>query len=221
MKRHYIFIFCLLTSICCMAQVDSISQRVFLIGDAGELIGSSHPVIDWLKKNINWDDDKNVAVFLGDNIYPLGLPAEGEAGYPQAKKIIDYEMSLVKGKKSKAFFIPGNHDWKNGKLSGWQQAMNQENYINSLEQKNIIADPRDGCPGPIAIDLSEKVVLVLMDSQWFLHIHDKPGPSSDCASKTVDEFITELREIVASHPNQLLIMAMHHPIYSHGVHGGD
>ena len=86
MKRHYIFIFCLLTSICCMAQVDSISQRVFLIGDAGELIGSSHPVIDWLKKNINWDDDKNVAVFLGDNIYPLGLPAEAKQDMRRQKK---------------------------------------------------------------------------------------------------------------------------------------
>jgi hypothetical protein len=205
----------------CIAQVDSISQRVFLIGDAGELVGNTHPVVDWLKKNVNWDDEKNVAVYLGDNIYPYGLPMEGEGDYVRSKNVIDYQVGLVKGKKGKAFFIPGNHDWKNGKIGGWQQAMNQENYINSLEQKNIIAQPTDGCPGPVAFDLSEKVVLVLMDSQWFLHIHDKPGPSSNCTAKTVDEFTTELREIVASHPNQLLIMAMHHPIYSHGVHGGD
>lgn len=221
MKRHSILVHCLLLSIYSMAQIDSISQRVFLIGDAGELVGNTHPVIDWLQKNVNWDDEKNTAVFLGDNIYPLGLPAEGETSYPTAKKIIDYQISLVKGKKARAFFIPGNHDWVNGKMSGWQQVMNEENYINSLEQKNIIADPRDGCPGPVAYDLNEKVVLVLMDSQWFLHIHDKPGPSSNCVAKTVDEFTTELREIVANHQNQLLIMAMHHPIYSHGVHGGD
>lgn len=41
-----------------MAQVDSISQRVFLIGDAGELIGDTHPVVDWLKKNVDWNDEK-------------------------------------------------------------------------------------------------------------------------------------------------------------------
>lgn len=221
MKQTYLLLFHFFMAITCMAQIDSISQRVFLIGDAGELVGNSQPVVDWLKKNVNWDDEKNVAVYLGDNIYPYGLPMEGESDYLGAKKIIDYQIDLVKGKKGKAFFIPGNHDWKNGKIGGWHQVTNQENYINSLEQKNIIAQPTDGCPGPIAYDLSEKVVLVLMDSQWFMHIHDKPGPSSNCVTKTVDEFSTELKEIAASHPNQLLIMAMHHPIYSHGVHGGD
>jgi hypothetical protein len=117
--------------------VDSISQRVFLIGDAGELVGNTHPVVDWLKKNVNWDDEKNVAVYLGDNIYPYGLPMEGEGDYVRSKNVIDYQVGLVKGKKGKAFFIPGNHDWKNGKIGGWQQAMNQENYINSLEQKTL------------------------------------------------------------------------------------
>jgi hypothetical protein len=221
MRKHYLLLFFFFIVSRCVAQVDSISQRVFLIGDAGELVGNTHPVVDWLKRNVNWDDEKNVAVYLGDNIYPYGLPMEGEGDYVGAKKVIDYQIDLVKGKKGRAFFVMGNHDWKNGKMSGWQQAMNQENYINSLEQKNIVAAPTEGCPGPVAIDLSEKVVLVMMDSQWFLHIHDKPGPTSNCTSKTVDEFTTELREIVASHPNQLLIMAMHHPIYSHGVHGGD
>jgi hypothetical protein len=221
MKLNFVLLFFFFMAMRAVAQVDSISQRIFLIGDAGELVGTTHPVVDWLKKNVDWNDEKNVAVFLGDNIYPLGLPMEGEAAYPEAKKIIDYQVGLVKGKKGKAFFIPGNHDWKNGKIGGWQQAMNQENYINSLEQKNIVAQPTEGCPGPVAVDLSEKVVLVMMDSQWFLHIHDKPGPSSNCTTKSIDEFATELREIVASHPNQLLILAMHHPIYSHGVHGGD
>ena len=42
-----------------IAQEDSVRQRVFLIGDAGELIGGTNEVIEWLKKNVNWDDEKN------------------------------------------------------------------------------------------------------------------------------------------------------------------
>ncbi len=221
MKTTYFLLINLIISLTCLAQIDSVHQRIFLIGDAGELVGNSHPVVDWLKKNVDWNDEKNIAIYLGDNIYPLGLPMEGEPGYEESKKILDYQLSLVKGKKSKAFFVQGNHDWKNGKMGGWQQVMNQVNYINSQEQPNIIAQPTEGCPGPVAYDISEKVVVVLMDSQWFLYIHDKPGPGSNCTAKTVEEFATELREIVASHPNQLLILAMHHPMYSFGVHGGD
>lgn len=200
---------------------DSINQRIFLIGDAGEMNSETHPVIAWLKKNVNWDDEKNAVIFLGDNVYPLGLPLEGEASYPHSKAVLDDQISLVKGKKAKAFFIPGNHDWRNGKLGGWEQVMNQVDYINALQLKNVQAWPLNGCPGPVEVELSDKVVVVLMDSQWFLFLHDKPGLSSNCAAKTIDEFGVELDQIAASHPNQMLIVAMHHPPYSYGPHGGD
>jgi hypothetical protein len=200
---------------------DSINQRIFLIGDAGDMNSTTHPVIDWLKKNINWNDERNAVIFLGDNVYPLGLPLEGDPTYPHSKAILDDQISLVKDKKAKAFFIPGNHDWRNGKLGGWEQAVNQVDYINSLQLKNVQAWPLNGCPGPIEVELSDKVVVVLIDSQWFLYLHDKPGPGSNCSSKTLDEFGTELAEIAASHPNQMLVIATHHALYSYGPHGGD
>jgi hypothetical protein len=177
--------------------------------------------VDWLKKNVDWNDERNLAIYLGDNIYPLGLPMEGEPSYREAKKIIDYQMSLTQGKKAQLYFVPGNHDWKNGKLGGWQQVINQVNYINGKELPNVHAWPLDGCPGPVEVEVSDKVVVVLMDSQWFLYVHEKPGPGSNCSAKTIDEFTTELREIIATHPNQLVVLAMHHPMYSSGVHGGD
>ena len=228
MKRLAIYLFTNLCLQILFAQTDSlrsipdtINQRIFLIGDAGEMPGSTHPVIDWLKKNVDWNDERNSVLFLGDNIYPLGLPMEGDPTFPHSKAILDDQISLVKGKKARAYFIPGNHDWRNGKLGGWEQVVNQVDYINSLQLKNVQAWPLNGCPGPIEVELSDKVVVVLIDSQWFLFLHDKPGPGSNCSSKTIDEFGTELAEIAASHPNQMLIIATHHPLYSYGPHGGD
>src|SRR6188472_4572089 len=101
MKLNFVLLFFFCMAMRAVGQVDSISQRIFLIGDAGELVGTTHPVVDWLKKNVDWNDEKNVAVFLGDNIYPLGLPMEGQADYVGAKEIIDYQLSLVKGKKAR------------------------------------------------------------------------------------------------------------------------
>lgn len=228
MKRIVLFLIGTLCTQLLFAQVDSlrsipdtINQRIFLIGDAGDMNGATHPVVDWLKKNVDWNDERNNVIYLGDNIYPLGLPLEGQPDYPHSKAVLDDQISLVKGKKAKGFFIMGNHDWRNGKLGGWQTALNQVDYINSLQQKNIQAWPLNGCPGPIEVELSDKVVLVLIDSQWFLYLHDKPGPGSNCSSKTLDEFGVELAEIAASHPNQMLIIATHHPLYSYGPHGGD
>ena len=221
MKTIVVLLLTILTSARAIAQVDSLNQRIFLIGDAGELHGTTQPVIDWIAKNADLNDEKTTVLYLGDNIYPLGLPMEGEPDYPEAKAILDYQINLVKGKKARAFFVLGNHDWKNGKLGGWQQAMNQIDYVNGLEQPNIQVWPREGCPGPVAIEISSKVVTVFIDSQWFLYVHEKPGPGSTCAAKTVDEFATELREIVASYPNHLLMVVMHHPMFTFGIHGGD
>jgi hypothetical protein len=228
MKRTIIHILLLLLSVRGLAQTDTssgkqdtINQRIFLIGDAGDMNTTTHPVIEWLKKSVDWDDERNTVIFLGDNVYPLGLPMEGEPSYPHSVAILKDQISLVRGKKAKAFFIPGNHDWRNGKLGGWEQAINEVDYINSLELKNVQAWPLNGCPGPVQIELSDKVVVVLIDSQWFLYLHDKPGPGSNCSSKTIDEFGIELAEIAKSHPNQLLVLATHHALYSYGPHGGD
>lgn len=221
MKRGILWLLAAFGMLSLQAQEDSVRQRIFLIGDGGELHNGKQVVVEWLQKNVNWNDTRNSAVYLGDNIYPLGLPMEGEDGYLYYKKILDSQIDLVRGKKSRAFFVMGNHDWANGKLNGWQRALNQINYINGLEQANITAQPTGGCPGPVPIELNDQVVLVMMDSEWFLYLHEKPGPGSNCSSKTVDEFAVELQEIAAAHPNQLMVLVMHHPMYSHGTHGGD
>ena len=140
MRRNFIALL-ILIAFCAKAQVDTVTQRIFLIGDGGELINGRHPVTDWLQKNVNWNDERNAAVFFGDNIYPLGLPMKGAPTYEESKKILDYQLSPFMKGKSKAFFIMGNHDWANGKLEGWQQVRNQYNYINGLEKANIRALP--------------------------------------------------------------------------------
>lgn len=218
--KEILFLLAFTISIHSFAQTDSILQRLFLIGDAGVIKGKTHPVLDWLTRNVNWNDEKNVALFLGDNIYPDGLPDEGDTEYAYTKKVIDYQLNLFKGKKAKAFFVPGNHDWKGGKIGGWERAVNQVNYINSLQAANIKAYPLNGCPGPVPVELNEKVVLVMMDSQWFLHIHDKPGAESSCEARSIEEFSAQLRQIAETHPNQLLVLVMHHVMYTYGVHGG-
>jgi hypothetical protein len=215
--------FCLILSLEANAQneIDSIRQRIFLIGDAGDLHAGKHPVIDWLSQHADMDDERNLVLYMGDNIYPYGLPFKGEATYSYSKEILDYQISLVKNKKGQAIFIPGNHDWKNGKIGGWQQINNQVDYINTLDMKNVAAWPQDGCPGPVEIKLNDSVVLVLLDSQWWLHLHEKPGIESHCEFKTEDQVITALEEIAESNKDNLMIVAMHHPMYSFGVHGGN
>ncbi len=199
---------------------EKVVQRIFLVGDAGELYKDKHPVCDWLKSNADWNDSTNTIIYLGDNIYPLGMPAPGDKDYETAKAILDYQVSVVKDKNAKAFFVPGNHDWKRGKPGGLGQIYHAQEYINSLLLPNVQMLPEKGCPGPVEVPLGEKVVLVFMDSQWWLEQNAKPGIESDCDCKNEDEVTTRLKDIVSSNPDKLIVLAMHHPFYTHGEHGG-
>jgi len=205
-------------------QTDPVIQRMFLVGDAGELKDGHHPVCDWLKQHVDWNDTSNVLVYLGDNIYPHGMPSpDGMAGgaYDLARKILDYQVSVVAGKPAKAFFIPGNHDWKQGKPGGWQQVKNEEEYLSSLGMPNVDMFPKAGCPGPVAIPLGNKMVLVCMDSQWWLQDpKDRPGIESACDCKDPKSIMNALKDIVSTYPDRLIVLAMHHPFYTHGEHGG-
>jgi hypothetical protein len=203
------------------AQSDKVIQRMYLVGDAGELSNGKHPVCDWLKAHVDWNDSSNVLVYLGDNVYPLGMPAPGSKGYEEAKKVLDYQISVVAGRQARAYFVPGNHDWKRGRAGGLQQEQNQSSYIRGLGMPNVSMLPENGCPGPVEVSVGEKIVLVCMDSQWWLEEdNERPGPSSDCEFRDPKSVITALKDIVSSYPDKLIVLAMHHAFYTHGEHGG-
>ena len=218
-----------------VAQPDRVVQRMFLVGDAGEFKGAHHPVCDWLKQHVDWNDTSNVLVYLGDNIYPQGMPPEGSKGYETARNILDYQVSVVAGKRARAFFVPGNHDWKEGKPGGWDQEKNESAYIESLGLPNVQLLPKNGCPGPVEVQVGEKMVLVCMDSQWWLQQDerssgsgagggaerpDRPGVESGCDCKDEKSIITALKDIISTYPDKLIVLAMHHAFYTHGEHGG-
>src|SRR5688572_9150019 len=207
---------------CCFhsrAQQDSVKLRVVLVGDAGALVNGKAMVLDAIKKNIKLDE-KTVVVYLGDNLYDAGLPDETYTSYSIAKAALDSQIALLEGTKAKGYMVPGNHDWENGKARGYEAIVRQQRYVDLHGNGKVEFYPKAGCPGPVEIAIAEDVVLVMMDSQWWIHENDKPGVESDCDQKTPDEVIGELEEILNRNFNKLVLLATHHPFKSNGPHGG-
>ena len=82
------------------AQTDTISQRIVLIGDAGQLTNGRHPVVDAVRNNIPLDS-KTIVLFLGDNLYKHGLPDEQYKNYAQSRAVLDSQVSIADGTPSK------------------------------------------------------------------------------------------------------------------------
>lgn len=204
----------------CMGQKDdTIVNRIVLIGDAGAFINGRHPVAMGVKKTVPFDK-RTLIIYLGDNLYKEGLPDDAYVGYAEARSVLDSQLSIVENTAARLIMIPGNHDWNNGGEHGYQAILREQNYVNILGKDNVQFFPQGGCPGPVEISLSKDVVLVLFDSQWFLHPHDKPGVESDCPYKTETEVYTQLNDIITRNLTKLVILACHHPFRSTGIHGG-
>jgi hypothetical protein len=206
----------------CKAQApdDTLQSRIILIGDAGQLNSAGrHPVISSIKNNMKLDA-KTTIVYLGDNLYRAGLPDSQSLNYSSVRAILDSEVNIARGSGAKVYFIPGNHDWDEFGAGGWEAVRRQQAYINLLGDKNVNFFPEDGCPGPKMVDLTDEVVLIMMDSQWWVHKYDKPGIESDCPFKTKIEVINELENLLNKNSKKLVILATHHPLKSNGIHGG-
>lgn len=188
------------------------AQSIYLLGDAGAE-GGNQATLNVLEQTFADADTDDFLIFLGDNAYPNGL-AEGNLSGANA---LEAQLQTADKFPSKVVFIPGNHDWK----SGLEALEKQEDKINKqLKGKNHFL-PENGCPIE-TLTLSENAVLILVNSQWFLEDWDNhPKINTRCGQIfTREEFLLELEDEVTDNQGKTVVLALHHPLFTNGPHGG-
>ncbi len=197
---------------------DSLVHSIFLIGDAGEPY--ENPVLDLLKSENEKVGKKGTVIFLGDNIYPKGLPPTGHPLREEAEIAINQQIASVKDFLGNKIFIPGNHDWQRSGSEGINWLQLQEQYVEAALDSTDVWLPSRGCPGPIEIEVDDKITIIIIDTQWFLHRHNKPTEGSDCDVKVPGELAVQFQDAIRRNKHKKVLVVSHHPMYSYGVHGG-
>ena len=162
-----------------------------------------------------------VVVFLGDNIYPAGLPPEGVSGRKEAERRLDAQIEAVRDAGGRGVFVPGNHDWGAWGPAGWDTVKRQGRRIVERGGSRITMLPAEGCPGPVIRDIGSRLRLVALDTQWWLHAYEKPvHPTSSCTEDSEEEVIDALRAALRAAGDRRVVVVGHHPLASGGIHGG-
>lgn len=200
---------------------NQLDHVVFLVGDAGKVY-TGDKVMTLLRKQIETENNpQNAVVFLGDNIYPAGLPEEGEPSRAESEKRLKGQMDAVKGAPAWSVFIPGNHDWSDQGEGGLEGIKRQAEFVRTYMDSDSSFYPQNGCPGPVVIHPHPNLALILVDTEWWLHKFEKPdGPEDGCSNYTKEGYIEALREAVQQHKDKHIVIAQHHPFYTNGNHGG-
>ena len=202
-------------------QPGEVVQSLFLIGDAGHPAKGGEPVLIALKEEVRRAGTSTSVVFLGDNVYPAGLPGGDDPEFAELARRLDDQMDAVQGLASQVVFIPGNHDWARGAADGWERLRRQEQRVTERGGPGASFVPKGGCPGPEVVDVGERLRLVALDTQWWLHPHARPqGAGSGCAAASEPEVVAALRGALETTGGRDVVVVAHHPLQSGGPHGG-
>jgi predicted MPP superfamily phosphohydrolase len=202
---------------------ENIFYKIILIGDAGEPEKEfKEPVLQALTMEASIPPESTLVIFLGDNIYSNGLPSENDPDRKEYERRIDEQINSIVEAGAQAVFIPGNHDWAQGNDDCWERIIRQAEYINDKENDNVKFLPVNGCPGPEVMDIGDQIRVIILDSQWWFQDENlRPGPSDSLCSFCTEEEITDaLDSVLNASRDKLVVIASHHPLSTHGPHGG-
>jgi hypothetical protein len=204
------------------APQDSLELSLFLIGDAGGKAYNTEPVLkEFARQSDSLRRVPRFVIFLGDNVYPKGVPPAGHPDRIDAELRLAAQISAIREGGAKGFLVPGNHDWQRQGRDGWNAIRRQDSLARQFGRGDVKLLPGGGCPGPEVVDVSPHIRLIALDTEWWVHNDVKPyGASSPCPTRTYDEAVDSLRGALRERGDRHAIVVAHHPIRTGGVHGG-
>ena len=210
---------------------EDLIYQTFLIGDVGApSLDVQEPTLKLFQSFMEEANEHSAAIFLGDNIYEDGLPDSTHPDRSFYEQRIIEQMRTVENFAGRVIFIPGNHDWNNGRPDGLERVLQQERFVEEYLDRGNTFIPDNGFPGPVSIRLMdddedprlrEDIRLIVLDTQWWLHQNEKPyGDTGDYELFDAGDILIELDDILKKQRNDYLMIAAHHPLITHDNHGG-
>ena len=200
------------------ADVESV---IYLIGDAGAPDPAGEPVLAALTDDLRGAVAPATVVFLGDNLYPAGLSGSDAPDRREGERRLRAQVeAALDGGAISTLLIPGNHDWNFAGDDGYARILEQEKFVESLDDGSVQFLPDAACPGPAVRDVGSRLRLILLDTEWWLHDaglrHDDPS----CAIRGELELTDSIKTLLAGAAGRSVVVLGHHPLVSGGTHGG-
>ncbi|WP_394750340.1 metallophosphatase [Spongiimicrobium salis] len=182
-----------------------IETSIFITGNTGE--AEHQQLLSQIMKDSRNVDEATLLI-LGNAM------KKGGFANPLTMTTLEAQLSEVKKFKGKSIFVPGPNEWEEKDHKGVRKL---EKFI----QKNSDAKfyPDGSCPIKKK-ELSDNVVLITIDSQWYLEDWDAyTYLNEDCDIKNRTLFFLEFEAILKKAQDKIKIVAVHHPVYTNSRQG--
>lgn len=204
--------------------LENVDYELYLVGDIGAETNdvSQSDIVDLIKSELVKNEITKSVVFLGNSFNKSGLPEVENPEFKKMDQAIDKCIKELKDHTDKVYFIPGNTEWYDGKNYTTSAIQQVEDYVESKVNDKNIFTPSHGCAEPKVVNLTDGLMLVLVDSQWVLQgDRSKERTRSGCDIDNEQELVTFLQQTLARNKTKNVIIAAHHPVFSNGETGGN
>ncbi|MEO5673488.1 MAG: hypothetical protein ABIQ74_02470 [Chitinophagales bacterium] len=194
----------------------AISQVIYLTGNTAE--SKINDNLSLLRESIKKESSPVILIYNGDLLHDDGLNKQPT---PADSNLIRELLGVVKDiPDSRVYFTPGDLDWNESGKNGWRDVKKMEDLIDGISGEKIFL-PRGGCPGPVTVDAGNNLKLVMINSQWWIHPHDRPiAPATECEALVEEQFMEELENVLDDASDKNVLVLGHHPAISIGKYGG-
>ena len=190
-----------------------ISERIYCIGDIGESGISENDFIEAFIQLSNENDYPNQLLLLGDNFNDQEVMTSNHN-----------LIQLLKSYQGNIIAIHGENEWHSLNRKGLIELEDKFcNLIDSLgfKQDKFSFYPGNACGDIIDLKLNDDIVLVIVDSGWYLRDWDKEKHlNKDCVLQSRKQFRFNIENVLRKHRHKTTILVTHHPVTSYGQYGG-
>jgi len=214
---YFFVIFYFFTSLVFSQNENPITHRVFLTANTADISSNSNfiPAIESLLAKTN----ESFSLILNGDLITGKISDKKEGDIIQNLRRLF--STVTQFDNGRVIVIPGDRDWAKSGKDGWKNVRKLQKLIKDFKHSNVQWSLKKGCPGPGLISLTPDITLVTINTQWWNHPYNKPGPAdADCKISTTNDFKEELEDIIDDESGGNLLIAGHFPVISLGEYGG-
>ncbi|RLD37180.1 MAG: hypothetical protein DRI74_07375 [Bacteroidetes bacterium] len=177
------------------------SYSILFTGNSTEDVQNDELINQW--KATSQNTNKLAFLMLG-NVYDL-----------KENKFSDIFLS---NSNHPLLLAPGEKEWANGGASGKQLIKDIENKLKD-EYRGFAYMPDAACPGPKEVVLNEHLVVILIDSHWWVHKYDRRF--NKCGIESNADVLLQIEDAIRRHySSKHIVIAAHQALKSYGNSGG-
>ncbi|NNF59254.1 MAG: BamA/TamA family outer membrane protein [Rhodothermaceae bacterium] len=202
----------------------SVAYEVFLLGNTGYGTPDAPALVyQALSRELARAGEASAVVFLGD-LVSEGMPDSSSVGRADAEQRLERLAQAVQAYDGRVFAVPGDRDWELGE----EGVERLEDALEDRLGRGDVMAPGDARPGPVVLELTDDLVLVLIDTAWWLT--SDPRPDGDAGKFDDDEgdyevenpfeMVLALEDALREYDDENVLVVGHHPLETNGAYGG-